>query len=86
MQQGGLEQILPHGLARAALKQHVVGHYDGSAARGFQHGADVLDEIELLVRRGGPGVLAVIGEVVRLFLALVVGDRRRYWSVAQRHS
>ena len=74
MKFGGLEQVLPDGLTRATLKQHVIGHHDGGAARGLEHGADVLNEIELLVGGRRPEVLPVIGQVVRLFLAFIVGE------------
>ena len=56
-----------------ALKQYVVGHYDGGFAGGLEQGANVLHKVELLVRGGGPKVLAVVGEVVGFLLARLVG-------------
>jgi hypothetical protein len=42
--------------------------------RAFEHCADVLDKVELFVAGGGPEILPVIGQVVLLLLALVVGE------------
>ena len=72
-----LQQLLADGLAGAALEQHVVGHDDGGAARGLEHRADVLHEVELLVRGGRPEILPVVGEVVGFLLALLVGEAHR---------
>ena len=66
---GGFEEVLADGFAGSAFKEHVVGDDDGGAAGGFQHAADVLNEVELFVGGGGPEVLAVVGEVVGFFFA-----------------
>ena len=46
---GVVQQLLPDGLAGAALEQHVVRHHDRGAAVALEHGPNVLHEIELLV-------------------------------------
>ena len=74
MQVGGVEQLPADRLAGAALEQHVVWNHDGGAAGGLEHGADVLHEVELLVGGRGPEVLTVVGQVVRLLLAILVGE------------
>ncbi len=61
------EQAAPDGLAGAALEEDVVGQDDGGQAVRGEHGHDVLEEVELLVRRGGEEVGAVV------ILALAVG-------------
>ena len=74
MQIGIFQELLADGLARAALEQHVVRNDRGGASGGLQHRADVLHEIELLVRGARPEVLTVVGEVVFLLFSLLVGE------------
>ena len=70
-----VQELAPHGLAGAALEEHVVGHDDGGAAVDLEQGLDVLDEVELLVRGRRPEVGAVVGERLAVGLALLVDDR-----------
>ena len=74
VQLAGLQQLFAHGLARAALKQHVVRQHHGGPAVGFQQGVDVLEEVQLLVGAGGPEILAVVDQILFLRLALLVGE------------
>ena len=53
-----LEQLAADGLARPALEQHVVRHDYGRAAVLFERAEDVLHEVELLVARRRPEVVA----------------------------
>ena len=66
-----LQQLAADCLACPALKQHVVGHDDGGAAVDLQQGLDVLDEVELLVRRGCPEVVADVGQGLFAFPRLL---------------
>lgn len=70
MKFGGLQQVLPHRLAGPSLEEHTIRHDDGGAARGPEHGANVLRKVQLLVGGRHPEVLPVIGQVVCLFLTL----------------
>jgi hypothetical protein len=49
-------------------EQDVVRDDNGSASRRLEHRADVLDEVELLIRRRRPRILAVVGGFVGLLL------------------
>ena len=69
-----LQQLAPNLLARAAFKQHVVRQYHGGLAVDLQHGVDVLQKIQLLVGRGFPEILALIGQRLAVFLTFLVGD------------
>ena len=61
-----LVQELPaDGLARAAFEQHVVRHHHGGAAVLLEQRLDVLHEVELLVGRGGPEVVALDDVLLR---------------------
>jgi hypothetical protein len=51
------QQALADGFSGAAFEQHVVGQDDGGAAVDPEQGADVLEEIELLVAGGGPEIV-----------------------------
>ncbi len=73
---GGLQQLLADGFACATFKQYVVGEDDGGLAGGFEQGANVLNEVELLVGGGGEKVLTVVGEVFFFFFAVGVGNGR----------
>ena len=64
VQVGVFRELPADGFARAALEQHVVRNDRGGASGGLEHRADVLHEIELLVRGARPEVLTVVGEVV----------------------
>ena len=50
VQVGVLQELAADGFARAALEQHVVRNDHGGASGGLEHRANVLHEIELLVR------------------------------------
>src|SRR6266852_3299115 len=56
------EQGPANGFAGTAFKEHVVRHYDGRAAMLLQDGEDMLEEVELLVARAGPEIVAVNNE------------------------
>lgn len=56
---GLLEQVAADGFAGAALEEHIVRQHDGRAAVLLEDGEDVLDEVELLVARARPEVVAV---------------------------
>lgn len=74
MEVGVFKKFFADGLADSALEEDVVGHYHGSDAGGFQHGADVLQEIKLLVGAGCPKILAVVNEIVFFLFAFLVGE------------
>ena len=57
-----LQQLAVHGFRRAAFEQHVVGQHHRRAAVHLQAADDVLHDVELLVRGGGPEVFAVDGQ------------------------
>ena len=61
-------------LAGAALEQHIVGHHDGGSAVLGQHGHDVLQEIELLVRGRDEEVLAIVILALGVDLPIVADD------------
>ena len=71
MQVRVVQQLLPDRLARAALEQHIVRHDDSCAPVGLEHRPNMLHEIQLLVRGGGPEILPVVGQVVRFLPALL---------------
>jgi integrase len=56
-----LQEILPHLLACSALEEHVVRDYHRSCAAYVQETLHVLKKVELLVRGGGPEVVALVG-------------------------
>ena len=53
-------------LAGTPLEEDVVGNDDGTATIHIEQGKDVLEEVELLVFRGGPEVLSLVGDVLLL--------------------
>ena len=69
-----LQQLPPHGLARSALEQHVVGNDDGAAAVDLEQALDVLEEVQLLVLRRCPEVGALVGLVLLFQVSLFVHD------------
>jgi hypothetical protein len=70
----GLQQLAADLLARAALEQHVVGQHHRRLTVHLEHADDVLQEVELLVGRGFPEVLALAGQRLAVLLAVAVGD------------
>ncbi len=69
-----MQQPPADGLPGAAFEQPVVGHHDpGSAVLG-QHGHDVLQEIELLVRGGDEEILTVLILALAIDLPVVAND------------
>ena len=74
VQVGVFQELPADGFACAALEQHVVRNDHGGASGGLQHRANVLHEVELLVRGARPEVLPVVGEVVLLLFSLLVGE------------
>ena len=77
VQVGIVQQLAADRLARAALEQHIVGHDNGGAAGRSQHRADVLHEVQLLVRGRRPEILAVVRQVFGFLLAFLVGETHR---------
>jgi hypothetical protein len=69
-----VQQAAADRLAGAALEQHIVGHHDGGSAVLGEHGHDVLQEIELLVRSRHEEILAVVALALRVDLAVVTDD------------
>ena len=57
-----LEQFAPDGFARAAFEQNVVRQHHRRAPVLLEDGEDVLEEIELLVARGRPEIVAIDDE------------------------
>ncbi len=53
-----LQQSLADHLACAALEQHIIRHNNGCPAMDREDGFDVLEEIELLVTRADPEIIA----------------------------
>ena len=72
MQIGRFQQLAAHRLPCPALEQYVVRHHYGGAAGRLQQAADVLHEIELLVRGRRPEILAVVRQVIAIQLAFLV--------------
>src|SRR5579872_2220721 len=73
-----VQQLFADGLTRAALEQHVVGHYDCGPAVDLEQRFYVLEEVELLVAGGGPEVVAYVGEGFFRFFTFFIdhGDAR----------
>ena len=71
---GLLEQFAPDGFARAAFEEDVVRQHDRRAAVLLEDGEDVLEEIELLVARARPEIVAVDDERFLGRLARLVDD------------
>jgi hypothetical protein len=71
---GLLEQLAADGFAGAAFEEHVVRQNHGGAAVLLEDGEDVLEEVELLVARAGPEVVAVDDERFLGLLARGVDD------------
>ena len=69
-----LEQFAPDGFARAAFEEHVVRQHHRRAAVLLEDGEDVLEEIELLVARARPEIVAVDDERFLGRLARFVDD------------
>jgi len=61
---GILKELLPDRLAGASLEEHIVRNNRGRLTGGLEHGADMLDEIELLVGRSCPEVRPVVPQVL----------------------
>ena len=74
MQIGHLQQFLTHGFACAAFKQHIIGHDHGSAPVVFEHGVNMLQEVDLFVGSGCPKVLTVIDKIFSFGFALGIGN------------
>jgi hypothetical protein len=51
------EKLATDFLARATFTEHIVRQHHGGFAIRLQHADDVLQEVELLIRRGFPEVL-----------------------------
>src|SRR6266568_5968072 len=61
-------------LSCPTLKQHVVGHDNCCSAGNPKQGRDVLDEVELLVLRGNPEILARVFDVITAGSAVLCDD------------
>jgi len=59
---GTNEQLAPDGFASAAFEENVVGHNDRRPTVLLEDGEDVLEEVELLVARAGPEIVAMHDE------------------------
>ena len=64
----------PNGLPGPALKQHVVGHDDGTPPVHLQQRLDVLEEVQLLVLRRRPEILAFVAVLLLFQVALFIDD------------
>ena len=73
MKAGGFHQLFADRFTGPALKQDIVGQNDRGMAVRFQHGADMLDKVQLLVAGRHPEILPVVGQVFGVLLALIVG-------------
>ena len=71
---GLLEQRAADGFAGAAFEKDVVRQHDRGAAVLLEDGEDVLEEVELLVARARPEVVAVDDERFLRVLARLVDD------------
>lgn len=58
--------------AGTTFEVHVVGQHHGRLAGGFEHAADVLHEVEMVVAGAGPKVLTVVGVGFPFLLSLSV--------------
>src|SRR2546425_5191534 len=67
-----VKELPAHGFPRTALKEHVVGNYDGRTSVDFQDRLDVLHEVQLLIRGGGPEVITHHGEGLALLIPFLV--------------
>ena len=74
VQVGVVQQLLADRLTGTAFEQHIVRHDNGSAAGGLEHRANVLHEIELLVRGRRPEILTVVSQVVLFLSAFLVRE------------
>ena len=69
------QQLLANLLARPAFKQHVVWQHHRRFAVHLQHADDVLQKVELLVRRGRPKVLPLVNQCILVVFTFFVGER-----------
>lgn len=70
-----LHEIATNRLASSPLKQYVVGYDNRTSSIHLKERLDVLDEVQLLVLRGRPKVLALVSVVVLLQIARFVDNR-----------
>jgi hypothetical protein len=68
------QKFLADGLTGSALEQDIVRHNNAGAPSRFEHRADVLNEIKLLVGCGRPEILPVVGEIVFFPVAFLVRE------------
>ena len=68
----GFEELLSHGLTGSTFEEHVVRKHHGGATGRLEQRANVLEEVELLVRGRRPEVLPVIGQIIALLFTLFV--------------
>lgn len=71
---GLLEQLATDGFPGAAFEEHVVRQHHRRAAVLLEDGEDMLEEVELLVARARPEVVAIEGERLLRRLARLVDD------------
>ena len=74
MDVGLLEQFAADRLPRSTLEQHIVGKNHRSAAVLLQDREDVLEEVELLVARRRPEIIAVDDQAFLLLITGIVDD------------
>ena len=70
-----LHEIATNRFSSSPLKQHVVRYDDRAASIHFEKRLDVLDEVQLLVLRRRPKVLAFVSVVILLQIARFVDNR-----------
>ena len=69
-----LEQFAADGFAGSAFEEDVVGEDDGGGAADLEFADDVLEEVELFVRGGGPELVALVFLLLGADLAVVADD------------
>ena len=74
MQFGHLQEFLTHGFACTAFKQHIIGYDNRRPPVVFEHGVNMLQEINLLVGSRRPKILAVIDKIFGFSFTLGIGN------------
>ena len=69
-----LEEFAADGFTGSAFEEHVVGEDDSGGAADREFADDVLEEVELLVRGGGPEVVALVFLLLGADLAVFAND------------
>jgi len=78
MKVGGFEKLLPYGFPCTALEQDIIRDHDcGAPVIRLEHGAHVLEKVQLLVGSGRPEVLPIVGQILLLLSPLLVREVER---------